>query len=47
MYWMLLPLDANAPRHVEYGPLPPGGSWKYMFLDCWRILLKLPATKHT
>jgi hypothetical protein len=45
MYSMLLPLDANAPRHLVDRPLPPGGSWRDLVHDCWSRVLNLLAPK--
>ena len=41
MYWMLLPLDPNAPRHIEDHPVPPSGSLSDLFHDCWSAVLSL------
>jgi hypothetical protein len=35
MHWMLLPLDANASRHLPDYQEPPRGSWRDWLHDCW------------
>jgi hypothetical protein len=41
MYWMLLPLDPNASRHTEDHRVPPSGSLRDLFHDCWSAVLRL------
>jgi hypothetical protein len=41
MFSMLLPLDPNAPRHINDHLLPPSGSWTDLLHDCWSAVLSL------
>jgi hypothetical protein len=44
MYWMLLPLDANAGRHLGDDSAPATGAWTLRFKAAWsRLLQKLAS----
>jgi hypothetical protein len=39
MYRLLLPLDANAGRHIEHDRLPQRGAWSGMFHAGWGMVV--------
>lgn len=41
MYWMLLPPNANAGRHIEDDWLPQSGHWAHLFHAGWAAVLHL------
>lgn len=43
MYSLLLPLDANAGRHIEADALPQSGIWSDLLHAGWGIVLRLIA----
>ena len=43
MYWMLLPPNANAGRHIEADRLPQSGYWAHLFHAGWDAVLHLLA----
>jgi len=47
MFWMLLPPDANAGRHIEDDLLPLGHPWADLVHAGWDIVRHLLAPKHS
>jgi hypothetical protein len=45
MYWMLLPLDVNAGRHIEYRSVPLHGYWANVFRTVWDSVVHLLALR--
>jgi hypothetical protein len=39
MYWMLLPLDANATRHLSTDADSSSGAWAHWFRVSWTTIV--------
>jgi hypothetical protein len=44
MFSLLLPLNADAGRHMDAIGVPPEGVWRKLFHNGWRMVLRLIAS---
>lgn len=38
MYWLLLPLNTDARRHIDDNSRPPSGNWGAVFHAGWSMI---------